>query len=97
MGCSFICLIVSFLFIYFFKFYLLLAALGLCCCTGAFSSWGERGLLFAADARASHCGGFSCCGARALGAQASIVVAHGLSSCGSWALARRLSCCGAQA
>ena len=28
--------------------------------------------------RASHCGGFSCCGARALGAQASVVVARGL-------------------
>ena len=28
--------------------------------------------------RASHCGGFSCCGARALVAQASVVVAHGL-------------------
>ena len=27
----------------------------------------------------SHCGGFSCCGARALGARASLVVAHGLS------------------
>ena len=42
-------------------------------------------------ARASHCGGFSCCGARALGAQASVVVARGLSSCGSWALECRLS------
>ena len=42
--------------------------------------------------RASHCGGFSCCGARA-----SVVVARGLSSCGSWALERRLSSCGAQA
>ena len=31
------------LFIY---FYLPLAALGLCCCTQAFSSCGERGLLF---------------------------------------------------
>ena len=30
-------------------------------------------------ARASHCDGFSCCGARALGAQASVVVARGLS------------------
>ena len=29
-------------------------------------------------APASHCGGFSCCGARALGTQASVVVAHGL-------------------
>ena len=34
---------------------------------------------------ASHCGGFSCCGARTLGARASVVVARGLSSCGSWA------------
>ena len=33
--------------------------------------------------RASYCGGFSCCRARALGAWASVVVAHGLSSCGS--------------
>ena len=29
-------------------------------------------------ARASHRGGFSCCGARALGTQASVVVARGL-------------------
>ena len=33
---------------------------------------------------ASHCGGFSCCGAQALGAQASVVVAHGLSCSGMW-------------
>ena len=46
---------------------------------------------------ASHCGGFSCCGARVLGAQASVVVAHGLSSCGSQALEHRLSSCGARA
>ena len=48
-------------------------------------------------ARASHCGGFSCCGTRALGARASVVVAHGLSSCGSRALECRLSSCGAGA
>ena len=29
--------------------------------------------------RASHCGGFSCCKARALSVRASVVVAHGLS------------------
>ena len=34
-------------------------------------------------ARASHCSGFSCCGPRALGTWAPVVVAHGLSSCGS--------------
>ena len=39
----------------------------------------------------SHCRGFSCCGAWALGAQASVVVARGLSSCGLWALELRLS------
>ena len=75
--------------------YLFLAALGLCCCTWAFSSCSKRRLLFIA--RASHCGGFSCCGARALGTWASVVVAHGLSSCGSRALEHRLSSCGARA
>ena len=43
---------------------------------------------------ASHFGDFSCCGARALGVRASVVVARGLSSCGSQALEHRLSSCG---
>ena len=47
-------------------------------------------------ARASHCGGFSRCGARALGVQASVAVARGLSS-GLRALECRLSCCGSRA
>ena len=40
--------LVFFLFLsyYLFYFYLFLAVLGLCCCTRAFSSCGERGLLF---------------------------------------------------
>ena len=45
----------------------------------------------------SHCGGFSCCGAWALGVRASVVAARGLSSCGSRALERRLSSCGTRA
>ena len=49
------------------------------------------------SARASHCGGFSCCRARARGVQASVVVAHGLSSHGTWALEHRFSSCGARA
>ena len=57
---------------------LFLAALGLRCCVRAFSSCGERGLLCSCDARASHCGGFSYCGARAVGVRASVVVARGL-------------------
>ena len=48
-------------------------------------------------ARASHCSGFSCCGAWALGEWASVVVARGLSRCGSRALEHRLSSCGARA
>ena len=80
----------------YFIFNLFLAALGLCCCTRAFSSCGERGLLFVVVhglliAVASRCG------ARSLGVWASVVVAHGLGSCGSRALERRLSSCGAWA
>ena len=75
------------LFIFNWLIYLFLAALGLRCCAQAFSSCGER---------TSH-GGFSCCGAQALGTRASVVVARGLSSCGSRALERRLSSYGAQA
>ena len=40
----------------------------------------------------SHCGGFFCCGARALGTRASVVVAHGLQSAGSVAVAHGLLC-----
>ena len=42
-------------------------------------------------AQASHCGGFSPCRARALGARASVVVARRLSSCGMWALGAQAS------
>ena len=74
-------------FSWFFKnkfIYLFLAALGLRCCMKAFSSCVKR-----CGARASHC-----CGARALGARVSVVVARRLSSCGSQALEHRLSSCG---
>ena len=57
-----------------FYLFLFLAVLGLRCCVRAFSSCGEQ---------ASHCGGLSCCRAWALGAWASVVVACGLSSCGT--------------
>ena len=40
--------------------------LGLHCCAQAFSSCSEWGLLSTCGAQASHCSGFSCCGARAL-------------------------------
>ena len=74
-----------------------MAVLGLRCCAQAFSSCGEWELLFVVVPWASHCCGFSCCGARALGAQASVDAARELSSCGSRALELRLSSCGARA
>ena len=74
-----------------------LAVLGLHCCTQAFSSCRERGLLSSCGAWASHRGGFSCCGAQALDTQASVVAAQGLISCGVPALERGLSSRGAWA
>ena len=55
--------------------------------------WRE-GATLRCNARESHCRGFSRCGARV-----PVVVAHGLSSCGSWALEHSLvavSSCGTQ-
>ena len=69
--------------IFFLIIYLVLAALGLCCCLQAFSSCREWGLPSSGGAWASHRGGFSC-GTWALGTQASGVAALGLSSCGTW-------------
>ena len=69
----------------FFKLFIL-AALGLRCCAWFLSRCSERGLLSSCSVRTSHCGGFSCCGARALGVRASVIAARGLQSCGLWAL-----------
>ena len=78
----------AFIFFFFNFFiyciYLFLAVLGLCCCSRAFSSCGERGLLFIAV----H---------GLLIAVVSLAAEHGLWSCGSQALERRLSSCGARA
>ena len=68
-----------FLFIYVF-----LTEMGLHCCTGAFSSCGEPGLLSTYSVQASRRSGFSC-GSWAFKLQqlprmGSVVVAHGLSS-----------------
>ena len=59
--------------------YLFFAALALCCCVHAFSSCSELRLLSSCCVWASHCSGFSYCGACALG--------HRFSSCGPWAYA----------
>ena len=46
-------------------------------CAG-FLSLQQAGATLRCGTRASHCGGFSCCGAQALGARASVVAARGL-------------------
>ena len=85
----------SFKFIYFIV-YFIFGRVGSSLLRAGFSLVGERGATLC-GARASHCGGFSCCRARALGARASVVVAHRLSSCGLRALECRLCSCGARA
>ena len=67
-----------------------MAVLGLCCCTQPFSSCSEQGLLSCCNAWVSHCSGFSCFCARALGCA-------GFGRCGSQTLEHRLSSCRAQA
>ena len=57
----------------------------------------SRGLLFIAVREFLIAVASLCCGAWVLGAQASVAVAHRLSSCGLWAPECRLSSCGAQA
>ena len=64
-------------------FFLFFACIGsLLLCAGFLKLW-PAGATLHCGARASHRGGFSCCGARALGVQASVAVASGLSSCGT--------------
>ena len=57
----------------------------------------RAGATLCCGAWASHHGGFSCCGAQALGVRASVVVVGRLSSCGLRALEHRLSSCGVHA
>ena len=65
--------------------------LGLCCCE-SFSL--VVGATLVAVCGLSHCSGFSCYGARALGHEASVVAAPQLWSTDSVAVAHGLSCSG---
>ena len=67
----------------FFIIYLFLSVLGLRCCAQAFSSYGERGLLLVAVCGLLTAVASLVAGARAPDTWASVVVARGLSSCGS--------------
>ena len=69
-----------------FFFLVCAGSLLLCGFSSNFSEQGLASLLWCT--RASHCGGFSCCRARALGHS-------GFSSCGSWTLEHSLNSCDA--
>ena len=85
-----------FFFQSFYLLYLFLAALGFHCCLGLSLVAASRAALLCGG-RASHCGGFSCYRAWALGQWVSVVVTHGLNSYGLRALEHRLKSCGARA
>ena len=59
-------------------YYLFLTVLGLHCCVQVFSNCNEQGQLSSCSALASCCSVFSYWRAQAVGAQASVVVVHGL-------------------
>ena len=100
-------------FIYFIIIFLIFGCDGSSLLCVGFLQLQRAGAALHCSARASHCGGFSCCGARALGAWASVDAARGLSSCSTWAprarglqqlwrvgsvvVARGLRSCGSQA
>ena len=68
--------------------HLLFAALDLCCCTRHFSSCSEQGLLSNCSVQASHCGGFSCCGAQAVDNRLSSCVSLAWLPSSTWKLLR---------
>ena len=71
-----------------------MAVLGLHHCTG-FSLVAASGGHSRCGLRVSHCGGFSCCRARALACMGSVVAAPQLQSTVSVVMAQGLSCSGA--
>ena len=83
-----------YLFILNLFIYLFSAALGLRCCSWAFSSCSKQSLLFLSVRGPLITVAFPVAEHRLQGTRASVVVAHGLSRCGSRALERRLSSCG---
>ena len=93
-------LYISFFFFFqriysFLKKYFLFGSIGSSLLRAGLLQLWRAGATLCCGARASHCGGFSCCRAWTLGAQASVVAAHGLQQLwhvGSVVVAHGLSC-----
>ena len=83
-GRSSVDILVFFFFFFFFKIYLFLAVLDLCCCRRLSLVAESRGYSLVAVLQLLICSDFSCCGAQALGTQASVTAAYRLSSCSAW-------------
>jgi len=65
------------------KIFFFLACTGSFLLCGLLSIWDERGLFSRVGSTVTHCSGFFCCEAQALGTQAWVVLPHKLSICGS--------------
>ena len=90
------CQVYIYMYVYiFFKFIFGRVWSSLLC--AGFLQLQRAGATLRCGVQTSHCGGFSCCRARALGTRASVVAARGLSRCGSQALEHRHSSCGTRA
>ena len=81
-----------FTFIYLFIYLFISGCVGSLLLRAGFLQLRRAGATLCCGVRASHCGGFSCCRAWALGTRASVVVAHGLQSTGSVVVVHGLSC-----
>ena len=83
--------------IFFFFFLIFGCARSSLLCMGLFSLCGEKWQLFIMVHGLLTAEASPVVEHRLQGAQPSVPVAHRLSSCGSWALGRRVSCCGTRA
>ena len=79
--------VVIFFKIYKYTYIFIFGCAGSLLLLGLFSRYEKRGLLSSCGVRASHCSGFSCCRAQALGHA-------GFHSCSPWAPEHRLNSCG---
>ena len=79
-------------FIYSFIYLFIYGCIGSLLLHAGFLQLQRAGAILCCGARASHCGGFPCCRAQALGTRASVVVARGLWSTGAVVVAHGLSC-----
>ena len=70
--------VLFFFFINLFTYLFIFGRTGSSLLHAGFLQLRQAGATLPCGARASHCGGFSCCKARALGVQASVVVAREL-------------------